>query len=179
MKYWKLSPLLLALSLVTFVSCAPESQEGASVDMASVRNAVDMLDTEWTNAFNSGDAAALAALYAENATYMPPYREAVNGRAAIQQVMTDFMSTRTDRAIVIEPGDMGASGDLVYVTGTYSVDYMEDGTPQHDEGKYVTISKATGDGSYEVVAHIWNTNLPEEMMESEMAESESMESEQM
>ena len=45
---------------------------------------IQALNDKWDAAFNKGDAAALAAMYAEDAYVLPPGAEMVRGRAAIQ-----------------------------------------------------------------------------------------------
>src|SRR2546428_717675 len=62
-----------------------------------------------------------AAMYAENATFMPPNQGMVQGRAAILAWMKTVppMSHFTASAI-----DINGRGDLAYVRGTYQVVYL-------------------------------------------------------
>jgi len=47
---------------------------------------IEKLNDVWTAAFNKGDAAAVAALYTEDAYVLPPGSAMVKGRAAIEGV---------------------------------------------------------------------------------------------
>jgi len=52
---------------------------------------------EWDRQFNAGDAAALAALYAENAVSMPPSLPTLQGRRALQADFESFFSANEAR----------------------------------------------------------------------------------
>src|SRR5215218_786166 len=52
---------------------------------ASEREAVEAAYRAWNEAFNKGDAKALAAHYTENALMLPPTHEVTKGRAAIER----------------------------------------------------------------------------------------------
>jgi ketosteroid isomerase-like protein len=59
---------------------ARDKDREAQLATTDIREVIDGALREWENAFNSGDTAALAALYTENATLMPPDSDAVHGR---------------------------------------------------------------------------------------------------
>ena len=94
-----------------------------------------------------GDAAGVAALYRDNAIEMPPFQEAIAGRAAIEQFyrrtfqgpmkVTGFTFTHTETT---------AHGDIGYDVGTYKRT-MSGGSAGLTEavGTYVVILKRTGD----------------------------------
>jgi len=52
--------------------------------LAQDKAAIQKLNDAWAAAFNQGDAAAVAALYTENAYVLPPGAEIVKGRPAIE-----------------------------------------------------------------------------------------------
>lgn len=77
-----MKPTLRLFSLLLVVAIAGASSIQAQ--SASVPTwARDQLAV-WYKAFNSGDAKAVAALYASDATIMPPGQEPIRGRAAIE-----------------------------------------------------------------------------------------------
>ena len=51
----------------------------------AVRREIEQRVREFEAAYNRGDMAALAALYAEDAALMPPDRGTITGRPAIQR----------------------------------------------------------------------------------------------
>ncbi|MBD0274217.1 MAG: SgcJ/EcaC family oxidoreductase [Acetobacteraceae bacterium] len=57
----------------------------APVLAAGEREAVEAAYRAWNDAFNKGDAKALAAHYTENALLLPPTHDVAKGRAAIER----------------------------------------------------------------------------------------------
>lgn len=157
--------LALAPSLGLFACSQGEQQEGMEmgVDMEALTTEMAQLEAEWKQAYEAGDAASLASLYAEDAVYMAPYMGAIRGRAAIQTRLAEAMGEMTSRQITIDRTDAGASGDLAYGIGTYNLQMGLEGMdePMNDNGKYVTLSKRDADGSWKIYAHIWNTSMSE------------------
>ena len=170
----------LALVLVpclALISCAERpdqeeaGQEGAAssmemsgeMDMEALRQGMDQTEAKWKRAFESGDAAAVAALYTDDAIYMAPYDEAARGRAAIEARLSENMGMMTSRQITIQRTGEGGSGDLAYGIGTYSAQMQPEGAPEpiNANGKYLTLSKRGADGTWKIYAHIWNTNMSE------------------
>src|SRR5260370_40841297 len=71
--------------------------------LAQNKGTIEKLNDVWTAAFNKGDAAAIAALYTEDAYVLPPGSAMVKGRAAIEafwrqaaQQMSDAKLTTVD-----------------------------------------------------------------------------------
>jgi uncharacterized protein (TIGR02246 family) len=168
-----------AVFAIVVFGCAQEGAEqaqqmemAATVDMAALEAVMDEIRGTWEQTYEAGDVAGVAALYATDAIYMAPYAEARNGRAAIEQAFTENMAMMANRAVEIIGTDQGVSGDLAYEIGTYAQTAEVEGQPYEDFGKYLVVSKRQADGSWKIVAHIFNTNLPREMpgamMEGEM-----------
>jgi len=158
--------VLTLVPALALLGCAQAEQEGMemeTMDMEALTTEMAQVEAEWAQAYEAGDAAAVASLYAVDAVYLPPYMDAIRGRAAIQTRLSEAMGMMSDRQITIERTDAGAAGDLAYAIGTYAVEMgmmgMEE--PMSDNGKYITISRRAADGSWEIVAHIWNTSLSE------------------
>ena len=75
-------PWIIALSLaVIMAACGGSAPLQQSTDMAAEPTAA------WVKAFNAGDPAALAALYAEDARSLPPGGPPVAGRSQIESVL--------------------------------------------------------------------------------------------
>jgi len=111
----------------------------------------------WEKAFNAGDAAGVAAVYAENATVMPPNVPAIKGRAAIEKFMSEGFAQAPGAKMSIASDEMFTSGGTGIRRGTYRVT-GSDGT-ELEKGKYVEIWKKTGN-KWELCIDIWNTDAP-------------------
>jgi uncharacterized protein (TIGR02246 family) len=164
--------LVLVPSLL-LVSCAREAQQeaaGEATEMAMTRSLEDLgeaiadIDTQYIEAFTSGDAAAISGLYVNDAMRMPPNMAMIRGKEAIEAYFAEMFGATAARALTLEPVEFGTSGDLAYVVGRYSYTIEVEGAAEleHDEGKYLTLSTLTEDGTWKMVAQIWNSDLPAE-----------------
>ena len=118
---WITAIVLVALSMAVDVSAQkpnPDAQKLADAYQA---------------AFNKGDAKALAALYAVEATRVGPDAQLIVGRAAIEKLYTDgFAGLLKGSTLALQPGTTHA------VTPTVKV----------MEGRYTTGGAAAGQGRY-------------------------------
>jgi uncharacterized protein (TIGR02246 family) len=67
-----------------FALATPLLMLAAVAQARDFRSEIDAADARWLAAFNKGDPAAIAQLYTEQATALPPGMEMAKGRAAIQ-----------------------------------------------------------------------------------------------
>jgi len=150
----------LALSLA-FISAAcgrsAPLQDGAAV--ASEPTAA------WVTAFNGGDAAVLAALYAENARSLPPGGPAVTGRSQIEGYWRDDLG-EGGVTTTLTPVDALTQGDLVHVEGTYRVK-GKDGA-ELASGQYQQLWTRAG-GPWQVQREMWRID-PALYRETDVAE---------
>jgi uncharacterized protein (TIGR02246 family) len=125
----------------------PESNIHATVKDANDR---------WNEAFNSGDAAAVAALYTEDGTVLPHTHAVVRGPTAI----SDFWAGMISAGIKdhgIELLDAHDAGDVAYSSGKWWASGLgENGKAARYEGTIVTILKKQCDGSWKMCLHTWN-----------------------
>lgn len=124
--------------------------------------AVRAVDAEWARAAAAGDGNAIAALYATDATILPPTELLRQGEAA-KKYWVDFTNGFSG-PIELTTTAVEGRGDLAYAVGTYRMSV----TPKKagakplptEEGKYVEVLKKQADGSWKLVYDIWNTNAP-------------------
>lgn len=162
MKLTKIALVLAFVPCIGLIACAQQAQQEA-VDMEALAADMAAIEADWKQAYEAGDAAGVAALYAEDAVYLAPYAEAARGRPAIEARLAEVMGATTERKVTIERFDAGAAGDLAYGIGTYTLEMGMAGVeqPMTDSGKYMTIAKLSADGTWKIYAHIFNTSLPE------------------
>jgi uncharacterized protein (TIGR02246 family) len=116
------------------------------------------------HAFHEGvakrDAAALASLYADNGTFMPPGMEPREGRTQIQSAMQQLLDMGAS-SLDLEPLDVRDTGDLTIEYGRYRLGIEPAGAPaMTDVGKYLVIHERQPDGSKKIVYDIFNSNAP-------------------
>ena len=116
----------------------------------------EALNATWNEAFNGGDAAAVAALYHENAHLSPGNQKVLTGRAAIQELFQSFIDGGVhDHAIDIV--DTHVNGDIAYEISNWSAKGAEkDGEKPTFGGVLLNIFERQDDGSWQSRLHIWN-----------------------
>ncbi|MEP6939105.1 MAG: DUF4440 domain-containing protein [Rudaea sp.] len=128
----------------------------AATDVAALHAA----DQAWLKAYNGNDPASAAALYDENAVFMPPGAPSVIGRAAIKAYFTTDMDGVAKQGVKFHLGDKpagGASGDLGWASGSYSV--TDKAGKVVETGKYLSVSKKAG-GKWLYVRDTYNADAP-------------------
>ncbi|MFQ5710050.1 MAG: YybH family protein [bacterium] len=145
------------LSLV-FFSCG--GQQNRQVDLAQVRQAIESNNAKFVDAFNQGDAAAVAALYTQDATLMPPNSEMIRGKEGVQDFWNQLIQSGV-KDVALTTVTVQGGHSLVYEIGTYSLKIQAQGqTAGEDSGKYVVLWKRQDDGTWKLQADIWNSSLP-------------------
>ena len=120
------------------------------------------LDAKWSAAAGAKDIDKTVSYYSEDAIVMPPNAPSATTRETIRSAWKEMLTSPGAairwKATKVE---VAKSGDLAYVSGTYE-ETMTDasGKPVKDHGKYVEIFKKQADGTWKVVADIWNSDLP-------------------
>jgi ketosteroid isomerase-like protein len=145
----------IAAGLVALAGIAQAAPPKAGDDEAAMRAQT----TSWAIAYNGGDAARVAAQYADDAILLPPGAPAVSGRADIQAYFTkDIAGSKAAGAIFnINPNtDVGVSGNLGWESGTYTVTVKG---AVVETGKFLSVSRKK-DGKWQYVRDTWNTNAP-------------------
>jgi len=106
-----------------------------------------------------GVAEAFRAYAAEDATLLPLGENPVRGREAIFATMSEGPSYELEWTP--EAADVARSGDLGYTWGKSILRRVgEDGNPVVRHGKYLTVWKRQGDGSWKYVMDIGNPSPP-------------------
>ncbi len=152
MRSHRIPILLLTAGLAA--GCAQQAGPLSDADVTALRADID----RFVKLANASDWAGAAALYAENATIMPPNQAAVQGRAKIQAWMVAFPKMQNFTAQV---QDVGGQGDVAYVRGTYSMTLAPQGSmpAMKDSGKWVEVLRKQPNGSWLVVADIFNSDM--------------------
>jgi uncharacterized protein (TIGR02246 family) len=127
----------------------------AGVASAQTVASIQKLDDAWSAAFNKGDAAAVAAMYAADAYVLPPGHDMVKGRAAIEALWkgaTAQLGNAKLVAVDVMPLGRSAGREI----GTFSFETRAQ-PPQPVVGKYVVVWRKVG-GHWLLATDIWNTN---------------------
>ena len=118
---------------------------------------IDAANGKWMAAFNAGNAAALAALYTDTATLLPPGAPVAKKQAAIQAFWAGAIRSGLKNGR-LEAQSVESYGRTGREIGRFSVDApAPGGQTAQVEGKYLVIWKKVH-GAWKLDADIWNAN---------------------
>ena len=155
-------------AVMTLAVCQPAAP---APERLSEADAIAIMDLAWryADAVLAEDGPALSALYTEDAVLMPPYKDAIEGRSAIEAALArpeTFAGGLSYWGITWSPDARG--GGLVYDWGTYAV-LFADSIPDDERvpdldtmpdslahaGKYLIVLRRQDDGSWLIAREIW------------------------
>lgn len=162
---WSMKPFGIALGVlaaVLIVSCSPSGEPPKPTPSAPSQAdtaAVNKLRDDFTAAFNAGDAARAADLYAPDAVLMPQNQPAVTGREGIRSYMQGTFDKFTVN-ISIASDEMKFAGDWAFDRGTYKIKLTPKpgGDAIEENNKYLVILQRQADGSWKVARDIDNSS---------------------
>ena len=104
------------------------------------------------------DARGIAALYAENATLLPPGQPAISGRQNIQGFWQAFFDAGASD-VRLKSIQIVGSGDLAYEIGEYSAMMPQpSGGTAPGTGKYLIVFERQPEGTLRMVADMFSPN---------------------
>jgi uncharacterized protein (TIGR02246 family) len=156
--------ITLFMTLLLAAGCSPaekmEAPPPVDTTAADVA-AIGQIREAYVAADNAGDAAGIAALYAANATFMPPDQPAVSGSAAVQAHYEAILEQMT-ASLTVNSRETHAAGDIGYDAGSFSLQLTPKagGDPTQISGKYLVLAGRQADGSWKITNMIFNTDAP-------------------
>ena len=116
---------------------------------------IEQLNEKFVAAFNKGDAAAVAAMYTEDAVVLPPGADMVKGRENIRGFwakMAEQVQYAKLTTVDVKPLGPDAAREI----GTFSLK-TKGPQPQEVSGKYVVVWQKAGN-DWKLATDIWNGN---------------------
>ncbi len=130
---------------------ASETPVRTVADTESDRAAITQITETWEAGARAGDAAAITALYADDAVILPGDQPSVRGREALAAYFTANYSAPADISITSGEIVVMPSGHFAYEVGASSA--------PNGMGKYLTVYRNTG-GGWEIAADSWSNDAP-------------------
>lgn len=144
----------VVITLVTFGCVA-----FASGQTSTARRVIDANTRAFVEAFNKGDIAAVANMYAVDGKVLPPNDKIVEGRANIQTFWTGASGAGM-KIVSLTATDVIPSGNLIVETGKYVITVPgSSGGTARDEGKYVVVWRREG-RNWKLIRDIFNSDKP-------------------
>jgi len=139
---------------VMIVACLffAAGQAAAQGSQATIQQAIQEAGNKWAEAFNKGDAKALAGMYTEDAYVLPPGANLVHGRSAIEAFWRQNMNVSDFKCTTLDVKPLGDK--VAREIGTCSWRTKEQ-PPRVLGNKYAVVWENKG-GQWELLQDIWN-----------------------
>lgn len=143
----------ILLGLTTFGQSKPDTK--------SDEQAIRTLSKNWLDLTKKHDAAACAALFADDGISYGMNQEPFVGPAAIKKHFAeqDAKSPKADVNWSTERVEVASSGDMAVEYGKYNVKGIGPAGTDSDEGKYITVYRKVN-GAWKVAADIGSSTKP-------------------
>lgn len=122
-------------------------------------SAIRRMGNEWARHWNAGDLDGVAALFTEDAVYLPPHHEAVHGRQDIREYLKVPLSHGVSD-LAFDVTYIKQQGPVAWDVGTYRMTIPQnEETKREDHGKYLTVWRRIGE-TWLIAADAWSSDLP-------------------
>ncbi len=154
---------LICLALLA-AACGPAAEQPVAEAPSQAEDvaAIKALNLTAKAAFDAGDAAALADIFAEDAIFMPANEPALVGKEAIQSWIQTIFDQFTFK-YTSETLEVDVAGDWAFErsTSAFTATLKAGGEPVfEDNTKDLSIYKRQPDGSWKVYRNISNSDRP-------------------
>jgi uncharacterized protein (TIGR02246 family) len=123
--------------------------------LAQSKAAIQKLNDQWAAAFNKGDAAAVAAMYTDDAYVLPAGAPMVKGRADIEKFWGGAMQQLGDIKIAtLDVKPLGRNAAREIGTATFKT---KGDSPQDGALKYAVVWEHDN-GQWKLLQDIWNSD---------------------
>jgi len=127
----------------------------AAPALAQSKAAIQKLEDQWGAAFNKGDAAAVAAMYTDDAYVLPAGAPMAHGRADLQKFWGQAMQQLADvKCTAVDVMPIGRTGAREIGTCTFKT---KGATPQDGALKYAVVWRKVAN-QWLLNTDIWNTD---------------------
>jgi uncharacterized protein (TIGR02246 family) len=150
--------VLVLLSLILVSGCRTERgpEQSNTADLNYLRAAPE----DWDHAFNANDTAKVAALYADEAVYMPENTPTLRGRLAVQADLERYFAQFSAKHETFVD-EILTHQDWAIERGRFTMTITpKPSGPQMKQSGRQVICRRKVNGSWLIVWEIWNTEGP-------------------
>jgi len=148
--------LLRILIVVGLLVFSVDTKAAVQSGDAKLDSAIDKANSEWASAMKTGDAATIAAAYADNAVFIGFDGSCTKGRTEIEKMYRTRFERGVAASTKIERRHITVDGDLAYDSGYAEIGMKKDSKISVNGGRYLTVWQKQS-GSWKI---IYNVVLP-------------------
>ena len=117
--------------------------------------AIEKANSEFIVAMKTGDAATIAAPYADNASFITIDGACIQGRTEIEKTYRDrFARFGLAHSTKIDSKKLVVDGDLAYESGYGEIGLMKDGKLSINGGRFLTIWQRQANGDWKILRNV-------------------------
>jgi uncharacterized protein (TIGR02246 family) len=151
---------LVIVSFLLLSACAAQQLSTNPRAAQAVRAEIEQANARFTEAFNRGDAAALAAMYDTGAVVLAPNAPPMRGRQNIEALWAGGRQ-QGFRTLNLVVNSVEVIGNHAIELGSYTLVIQPAGQGEMtDRGKYMVLWKRQSDGSWKLYRDMFNTSMP-------------------
>ena len=151
----------LALGLM-LTACAPEPEVK---DVQATEAEIEYLFDRWNNALQTGDAAAVAAYYANDAVLLPTLSNQVRtDHEGIRDYFGYFLALQPNGRI--DESNITINGNIAIDAGIYTFTLTKNGQEQEVQARYNFVYERQNDGEWLIINH-HSSAMPEDMVDEQ------------
>lgn len=154
--------LTIVASLLLCACAAPQQSSTSATPRGAdaVRAQIEQATARFSETFNRGDAAALAAMYDTGAVVLAPNAPPMRGRQNIEALWAGARQ-QGFRTVSLVPNSIEVIGNHAIELGSYTLVIQPPGQAEvTDRGKYMVVWKRQPDGSWKLYRDMFNTSMP-------------------
>ena len=122
---------------------------------AALDKAIQKANSEFLTAVKTGDAATIAAPYAERGVFVLPDGRCIQGRSEIEKMYrAGFEKSGRSQSTKLNSTHVVLDGDLAYESGNAEVGVMKEGKLTTTTSRYLTVWQRTSGGEWQIVRNI-------------------------
>jgi uncharacterized protein (TIGR02246 family) len=140
--------LILLIAVADSIGAAPSGD-------AKLDSAIQKANNEFLAAIKTGDAATIAAPYAETGVFILPDGKCIQGRAEIEKMYrTNFEKGGPPSSSTLDSKSVVLDGDVAYESGSGEITEMKDGKAVTRTSRYLTVWRRAADGEWKIIRNI-------------------------
>ena len=145
----------LCIATVVFLTVVPAEILAHHSGDPKLDRAVEKANSDFIVAMKTGDAAAIAAPYTEDASFITIDGACVQGRTAIEKLYRDgFARAGLARSTKINSKRLVVDHDLAYESGDGEIGVLKDGKLSINRGRFLTVWQRQTNGEWKILRNV-------------------------
>ena len=145
----------LCIATVVFLTVLPAELRAHHSGDPKLDRAVEKANSDFVVAMKTGDAAMIAAPYADDASFITIDGACVKGRTEIEKLYRDrFARFGLAQSTKINSKKLVVDNDLAYESGDGEIGLLKDGKPTIYRGRFLTVWQRQTNGDWKILRNV-------------------------